>query len=103
MRCVVSDVFFLAWENHKVFGSVVVFVPVDVVDYLSGAKFATELLLCNNPVFVPSVEFGVSVPFARAFVLPFTLSGGFLCGGVPAAGGVLGFEVSFQLCIRALV
>lgn len=83
MHCVVSGVLFLAWENHKVFRSVVVFIPIDVVDYLSRAELAPELLLCNHSVFVPPAELGVGILLTRAFILPLTFSSQFPCGYVP--------------------
>lgn len=34
---------------------IVVFVPVDVVDYFTTLQWSTQHLLCDNAVFVPSV------------------------------------------------
>lgn len=92
MHCVVSGVFFLIWENHKVFGSIVVFVPIDVVDHLTRAELAPELLLCNYSVFVPPTELGVGALLTRAFILLFTCSGCFPCGCVPTIGCI------FRVC-----
>ena len=117
MHCVVSGVLFLAWENHKVFRSVVVFIPIDVGDYLSRAELAPELLLCNHSVFVPPAELGVGILLTRAFILPLTFSNQFPWGSAPKISGkcppyadmsqppgvFFGFAVSFHLRIRALV
>ena len=88
MHCVVSGVFFLILENHKVFGSIVVFVPIDVVDHLTRAELAPELLLCNHSMFVPPAELGVGILLTRAFILPLTFSNRFPCGCVPTIGRV---------------
>ena len=54
----------LAAEHAKVFGSVVSFVAVDVVDDFTGEQRAAQDLLGHDPVRVPAVGFPVAVGLA---------------------------------------
>ena len=59
----ICSVLFLAAEHHKIFGIVVSFVPVNMVNHLPWSQWAPKLLFSYYSVLMSTVFFCVSFPF----------------------------------------
>ena len=61
MNAVPSCVIRLALKDHQILGSVISFVPIDMVNDFALPERSPEYAFCHGPVLVPAIQFSIGV------------------------------------------